>query len=86
MQIFEFKHHSPPQVFLSVINNKGMVLGFKKLSEEEKKSVMAFNNADDEELKLCVDNQTDVVISIEMEIKYDHLLSNVHKLPTVDHY
>lgn len=47
---------------------------------------MTFNNGENEELLLCVENQTNVVVSLEMEIKYGHLLSNIEKLPTVEHY
>lgn len=86
MQIFEFKKHLPPMVYLSILNNSKKLLGYHKISQEESLTKMVFNNKEDEELHLCVENQTEIVVSLEMEIKFGHLLNNLEKIPTTEHY
>lgn len=73
-------------VYLSILNNSKKLLGYHKISQEESLTKMVFNNKEDEELHLCVENQTDIVVSLEMEIKFGHLLNNLEKIPTTEHY
>lgn len=50
MQIFEFKEHSPPLVYLSILNTNKNLLAYQKVSQEESLTKMTFNNGENEEL------------------------------------
>jgi len=43
-------------VYLSILNNSKKLLGYHKISQEESLTKMVFNNKEDEELHLCVEN------------------------------
>lgn len=40
----------------------------------------------DEELDICIENSSPVTVSLEMNIKFGHLLNDDSKLPKIEHY
>lgn len=86
MQVFEFQQYLDPKVSLSVTDGRGKMLAHKMVEAVGEKAVMVFNNEEGQELTLCIENQTLFPVSLEMDIKFGHLLSNREKLPTVEDY
>ena len=58
----------------------------KRVSDEQKETLLTFNNGLDETLRLCVYNMGEFTISLEMEIKFGHLLNTTEKIPTIENY
>lgn len=40
----------------------------------------------DEELDICIENSSAIPVSLEMNIKFGHLLNDDSKLPKIEHY
>lgn len=69
------------QLFVYLANTNGHIVSSKALTTLNEKELLSYNNKEDKELIICIDNQSDNLFYVEMDIKFGHNLSIVKNNP-----